>query len=250
MNESLLGKYAVVTGGSRGIGQVFARALAAEGARVAVLARQSADLLATAAMLGNHAIAIACDISDPGSVRKAFSQIAETFDHIDIVVCNAGIATLQKIETATDNDIQREFATNLLGPIYCTREAIPQLRKSQGGDILYVSSESVRMPLPYLGPYAASKAGLETFATAMRSELRDEAIRVTILRSGSVEGGGMTAGWNPTLKQEFFAMIEKTGHAAMIGRQAASKASVAEVLLKILTLPRDVNIDLVEVRAR
>jgi len=246
-SHDLKGKTAVITGGSKGMGRAFAEALHQAGVRVALLARASTELEQAVAALASDAIGIACDIAEPVSVKAAFEQVGRRFGQIDIVVNNAAISSLMKVEAATDGQIQREIAINLAGPIYCTREAIPYLRETQG-DLVFISSESVRLPYPYLGIYAATKGGLETFSAAMRSELRDDGIRVTTLRAGGVKGGNLTVPWDPQITAEFRAVIQRTGHAAFTGRHA-SKEAMAEALLSVLSLDRDVNVDLIEVRA-
>ena len=246
-SRDLNGRVAVVTGGSKGMGRAFAEALHEHGVKVALLARASRALDDAAAALGADALGVACDVGDPVSVNNAFARVGERYGQIDIVVNNAAISSLMKVEGATDEAIGRELAVNLAGPIYCTREAIPYLRRTEG-DLVFISSESVRLPYPFLGIYAATKGGLEIFSTAMRGELRDCGIRVTTLRAGGVKGGGLTTPWDPAVTAEFRATIERTGHAAFTGRHA-SKEAMAEALLGVLTLDRDVNVDMIEVRA-
>src|SRR4029079_8468705 len=86
---------------------------------------------------------------------------------------------------ATDQQVDEVVATNLKGPIYVTRAAIPLLRARGGGDLIHISSEAVAMPFPYLGLYAASKGGLETFGLACAAELAPERVRVTTLVCGT-----------------------------------------------------------------
>ena len=246
-SRKLDGRVAVVTGASKGMGRAFATALCRHGARVVLMARGSPELESAAAALGSSAVAIACDVGNADNVRGAFLRAVDRFGGIDILVNNAAMSSLIKVENASDAAIQREIAVNLMGPIYCTREAIPHLRRGQG-DLVFISSESVRLPYPYLGIYAATKGGLEVFSAAMRAELRDCGIRVTTLRAGGVSGGQLSKGWDPLVAAEFRATIARTGHAALTGG-SASPAAMAEALLGILTLDRDINVDLIEVRA-
>lgn len=245
----LTGKVAIVTGASRGMGKSMARTLVEAGARVAILARPSAQLTAAAAELGGAVIAVPCDVSDADQVRQAFAITAETFGRIDIVVNNAAICAPHRVEKSTDRQILDEIAINLAGPIFCAREAIPYLRKTGAGDIVNVSTESVRLPFPYLAIYAATKGGLETFSAGLRSEVRQDRIRVTTLRVGSVGGTGITDGWSEEIKTEYFAHVQQSGHYALTGGLAKPE-SIASALLEILLLPEDVNADLIEVRSR
>ncbi|MGK2911448.1 MAG: SDR family oxidoreductase [Sphingobium sp.] len=248
MAAQLEGKVAVVTGASKGMGRMFVSHLIDHGAQVAVLARQSTALDEAGGAYGKKAAAFVCDVADPDSVRTAFDRVAARFGRIDILINNAARTTLTRFETATDAQIAGELGVNLAGPIYCTRAVIPYLRKAGGGDVIFISSESVRMPYPFLGLYAATKGGVETLAAAMRTELREDQIRVTVLRSGGVEGSSLGVDWPEETKAQFFETIQRTGHAAFTGEHA-SQESIAQALLSVLTLPRDVNVDIIEVRA-
>ena len=134
-----------------------------------MLARSGERLRQAAAEIGPRALPIVADVGDPDDIRAAFTEIGDTFGRLDVLINNAGSAVLTNIEEATDEQIQLSIATNLLGPIYTTRAAIPLFKRTGRGDIINVSSESTLMPFPYLGLYAATKAGMETFARAPRS---------------------------------------------------------------------------------
>lgn len=245
----LAGKVCVVTGASKGMGRAFATALVAAGAKVGLLARESTELRDAAATLGGNALAVACDISDPGDVQAAFDQAAEQFGRIDVLVNNAAAMAIAKVEDVGDATIARQFAINLAGPVYCCRAAIPHLRAAGGGDVVFVSSESVTDAFPFLSLYAASKAGLEAFANGLRAELRDQGTRVTVFRSGRVEGSSLRAGIPAEVQAAFFEALEKNGHLAAIG-QPVSRETMAAALVSLLALPRDVNVDLIVPRGR
>ncbi len=247
--EPLDGKVVVVTGASKGMGRGFAEALAGVGAKVVILARASAALDEVAGTLGEAALPLACDVSDAASVRAAIDKAALHFGRIDVLVNNAAITTLLKVETASPAEIDREFAVNLLGPIYATSAAIPHLRAAGGGDIIFISSESIRMPYPYLTLYAATKGGVESLAAGLRSELREQGTRVTVLRSGAVAGGNLGDSWPEDRRNDFFATAMRMGHVHFTG-QPTTRDTMARTLIAILTLPRDVNLDLVEARGR
>ncbi len=244
---AMQGKRGIVTGASRGMGRHFVDALVARGARVACLARPSAELEALAAEHGEAVVAIARDVADPSNVTAAVDRAAAALGGLDFLVNNAAIFHPFKLEDARDDQIQQHLAVNIAGPAYAMRAAIPHLRVSKG-QIISISSESVRMTSPFLSIYAATKAALETLSTAMRDELREDGIRVTILHSGFVEGGSGSREWDPAVTQAFFQTITRTGHAAFAG-QAARPQSMAEALVSVLALPQDINIDLIEVRA-
>ncbi len=241
------GKVAIVTGASRGMGRHFVNTLVGAGVSVSCLARASADLDDLAAAFGDRVYVQACDVAEPAEVNAAVAATAAHFGRLDILVNNAAIFHPFRLEDATDAQVECHVTLNLLGPIWCVRAAIPHLRATRG-QIVSISSESVRMPFPFLSIYAATKGGLEVLGAALREELREDGIRVTTLRSGSVEGGTGGRDWDIATRDAFFATIVRTGHAAFSG-QPAKPQSMAEALLAVLSLPEDINIDLVEVRA-
>lgn len=245
--QQLAGKVAVVTGASKGMGRHFVAALVAAGAQVACLARASAELDSLAADFGKTIEAIACDVSDPQSADAAITRTVERFGRIDVLVNNAAVFEPFAFDQGSDEVIRRHVDINLLGIAWMTRAAIPHLRATQG-QIVSISSESVRLPFPMLALYAATKAAVEALSQGLRDEFRSDGIRVTVLRSGSVSGGSGGAGWSAETAQAFYSKILATGHAAMSGSPALPQ-SMAAALIATLTLPRDVSADLIEVRA-
>lgn len=243
----LAGKVVIVTGASRGMGSHFVDALVAQGAQVACLARPSAELEAVAARHGEAARAFPCDVGHLGQIDEAVAAVVAHFGKLDVLVNNAAVFDLFRIEDATPEQVESHVAVNLTGPLWCIRAAIPHLRASRG-QIVSVSSESVRMPFPYLTFYAATKAALENLSQGLRDELREDGIRVSVLRSGSVAGGTGTSRWHPETAKEFFATIQRTGHAAFTGH-AAEPQSMARALVALLSIPADVNVDIMETRA-
>ncbi|MDM7956649.1 SDR family oxidoreductase [Blastomonas sp.] len=239
-------KVAIVTGASKGMGRHFVLALAAAGWRVAGLARASAELSSLPTHDG-QVIAIECDIASPQAVKSAVERTAAQFGRIDLIVNNAAVFWPFMLEDASDADIAQHVSINVLGPIWLIRAAIPHLKQTSG-QIVSLSSESVNHPFPMLTIYAATKAAVETLSAGLRGELQADNIRVSILRSGSVAGSTGSANWSVANSQAFYKKIVETGHASMAG-EAASPESMAAALLAIVSLPRDVNADLIEVRA-
>jgi NAD(P)-dependent dehydrogenase (short-subunit alcohol dehydrogenase family) len=248
ITTTLQGKAAVVTGASRGLGRRIAQALAAQGAHVALMARRSADLQNTAREIGERAIALECDVSDPASVTAAFAAFAARTGRLDILVNNAAISELHKIEHATDTSIRNEIAINLAGPIFCCREAIPLFRLAGGGDIVNISSESVGAPFPFLSVYSATKGGLETFSAGLRAEVRTEGIRVTVLRAGHVGESSIARHWSAETSAEWEKALTASGHHASTGAPV-SPTIMADALINILLLPREVTVDLLDIRS-
>ncbi|MGE0385571.1 MAG: SDR family oxidoreductase [Gammaproteobacteria bacterium] len=244
---ALEGRIVAITGASRGLGAAFAHTLAAEGARIALLARPSADLDAIAGDLPD-ALKLPCDITRPDEVRAAFARIAEVFGRLDALVNNAAIIRPSPAEEEDDAEVQAQVATNLLGPIWCTRSAVPLLRAAGGGDIVNISSLAVVRPLPYLNIYGATKGALESLSAHHREELRDQNIRVTVLRAGSVGPTSIGAEWRPDRGRQYFETSEAWGATHYVGTAMASQ-TMAGMLVRLLTLPREAVVDVVQVRS-
>lgn len=183
---SLEDRVAVVTGASKGIGVAIARRLSAEGAAVALLARTGSSLSELADDLGASATAFTCDVSDPASVTDTFKRIDGRYGRLDLLVNNAGIIGMSLLADASDENVLGQVATNLVGPILCSRAAIPLLQAAGGGHIINISSRSVELARPYLSVYSATKGGLEVFSRTLAVELRPERIRVSCIRVGPV----------------------------------------------------------------
>ncbi len=245
--EQLAGKVAAVSGASKGMGRHFVAALIEAGMKVAALARPSAQLDELAARHGDDVLAIPCDVTDSAAVNAAVAQAAARFGRIDVLVNNAAIYHPFAFGEGSDEVIRAHLDINVLGVAWLIRAAIPHLKQTQG-QIISISSESVHMPFPMLALYAASKAAVETLSAGLRDELRSDGIRVSVLRSGSVSGGSGGDSWTDAEKQAFYSKIVQTGHAAMSGSPATPE-SMAKALVATLALPRDISVDLIEVRA-
>lgn len=251
MNQaaSLEDKVVVVTGAGQGLGRATALALAEAGARVALLGRTLSKVEAVAQEMKGRGLAIACEIQDPNSVRAAFARIKQEWGGVDVLVNNAASYTIFRIEAATDQQIQDSINSNLLGPINCIREAIPSMRERGTGDIINLSTESVNHPIPFLTLYAATKGGLEVLSRGLRDELRADKIRVTTLRMGSIaDPNKSTDQFDAAVAAEFREEFVASGRARYVG-SGQSLATITNALLGIITLPRDANADLVELRA-
>lgn len=244
--RALEGRIAALTGASKGLGRTVARALVAQGAKVALLARDSKELHEAAQALGEQALPIACDVSDADSVRQAFAGLRSRFDHLDILINNAAVSYLNRIESASDADIHREVGTNLLGPIFCIREAVPLLKKGHAPLIVNVSSLAARLPFPFTTIYSTTKAALEMLSFALKSELKADGIRVTALRLGAVKTGrGLTRSWTSEKKAEYLEAVRTSGLMSLVGGWTTPE-NMAEALIAILTLPAEINPGIVE----
>jgi NADP-dependent 3-hydroxy acid dehydrogenase YdfG len=189
----LTGRRFLVTGASSGIGRAIAVALAEAGARVACAARRLDVIETLAADIG--AIAVECDVTDPGVARAAVDAAADAFGGLDGVVNNAGIMLLGTVADGPVEGWKAMFDANVLGVLYVTHAAIPHLRMSGGGDIVNVSSiAGRRVAGPERGVYAATKHAVHALSEGLRQELHSDGIRVLVVSPGIVRtalGRGM-----------------------------------------------------------
>lgn len=231
-----------------GLGRALARRFAQEGETVILLGRTYAKVQALAEELGEPAFAVECDVGSADSVRAAFAKIAERHPKIDVLINNAAIYEPFTVAEGTDEQIIGSVNTNLLGPIFCARAAIPMMEK--GAYIINVGSESVAEPFHMLSLYQSTKAGLERFGEALVKELAPQGIRVTTVRAGPMyEEGKTNPSWNPDAAMRFYQGCKENG-LDMMKRPISQVASVTGVFRSLIDLPPDVQVMHVSVGAR
>lgn len=240
-------KIIVITGAGVGLGRALARRFVADGDKVILLGRTAGKIETVAAELGDRAVAITCDVSLPDSVKSAFTAIAETHGHIDALINNAAIYEPFTITEASDAQIQNIVNTNLTGPIFCVRAALPLM--GPGGQIINLSSESVGFNIPMLQVYSSAKAGLERFSQGMARELEDDGIRVTNVRAGQMFDEDKTWDIDPEVGKRFLQATMAAG-LNLRERPISHYRSVAEVFRSLLDLPADVHVDSINLCAR
>ena len=187
---SLDGKVTVITGASSGIGEVTAELLASEGSKVALLARRADRLTEIEKRIedaGGEALPIEIDITDHGKVEAAMAEVTGQFGGIHNLINNAGVMLLGSVEGWDIAQWQRMIDVNLLGLLYCTREALPLIRDSGGGHIVNVSSVAGRTANFGSAVYNMTKWGVTGFSEALRQEALNSGIRFTCVEPGFVD---------------------------------------------------------------
>jgi NAD(P)-dependent dehydrogenase (short-subunit alcohol dehydrogenase family) len=182
----------VIFGGSRGLGLVLARELAAEGARVVLAARNEDELArASASIDGSDAsvATIACDIRDREQVRAAIDDVARRFGTIDVLINDAGIIQVGPLAHMTIADFENAMATHFWGPLYAIEAALPHMLRSGARRIVNISSIGGKIAVPHLAPYCASKFALTGLSECLRAELAGEGIAVTTVCPGLMRTG-------------------------------------------------------------
>jgi 3-oxoacyl-[acyl-carrier protein] reductase len=191
--KKLDGKVAIVTGASKGIGAAAAKALAGEGAAVAInysSGREDAELVVSEiTRQGGKAIAIQADVSKAGDLKRLFEYTRKTFGGLDVLVNNAGVFKFQPLEAISEEEFHREFDTNVLGPILAIQEALKHF-PSRGGSIINLSSIASENPVPDSSLYSATKGAIDTLTMALAKELGPRNIRVNSVAPGLVDTEG------------------------------------------------------------
>ncbi|MBV9571418.1 MAG: bifunctional aldolase/short-chain dehydrogenase [Alphaproteobacteria bacterium] len=188
--KTLARQVCVVTGGGSGIGAATARAFAADGAEVAVLDRDHAAASEVAKKIGKSALAIACDVTKPDEVKRAFGEVAKAFGGVDIMVSNAGAAWAGRIGEVDDETLRRSFELNFFAHQSVAQNAVRiMLAQGTGGCLLFNTSKQAINPGKDFGPYGLPKAAtlflMKQYALDYgKAGIRSNAVNADRIRSG------------------------------------------------------------------
>lgn len=190
---------AIVTGGSKGIGLAIARALLERGMQVAISARKDDELQRAARELGGgdpstaigagNVLAVRADVQDAADAQRLVDETARRFGGVDVLVNNAGVGRFASVADMPLDAWRQVIDTNLSGVFYCTRAAIPEMKRRGAGFIVNISSLAGKNAFTGGAAYCASKAGLNAFSEALMQEVRHDNIRVSYVMPGSVSTG-------------------------------------------------------------
>lgn len=182
--DRLKGKRALVTGGSSGIGLETATQFVAEGARVAVTARDLKTLDKAREVLGERAACIASDAADAAGQKKLAERIKDEFGGLDILFVNAGVAELRPVEKWDEAGFDRSFGINVRGPFFLIQALLPVF--GNPASIVLNTSINAHIGMPNTSVYGASKAALLSMARTLSGELIGRGIRVNAISPGPI----------------------------------------------------------------
>ena len=231
--ESIAGKVALVTGGTRGIGRSIAEALLGAGAEVAICGRSAETVDRAAAELGKlgPVLGAAADVRHTDEVARLFAAVDGAFGGLDILVNNAGEGFFHKVGEMTTEEWLGNIELNLNGPFYCAREALVRFKKRGGGFIVNISSLAAKNAFSGGAGYNASKFGLNGFTEALMLDHRHDNVRVSSIMPGSVDTG-------------FSGQSDRSGDTSWM----IAPEDVAEAVLMVLRMPARTMVSRVEMR--
>lgn len=211
-SERLYGKVALVTGASRGLGMAIAEELGRKGARLALAARDAAELERARALLiergavenAEDIAILPCDLRNPQSAEWLIQQVTSLFGRIDILVNNAGVIQVGPIENQTVQDFRDVMDANFFSGLHCTVAILPQMLERGRGNIVNITSIGGKIAIPHLLPYTTSKFAAVGLSEGLNAELRSKGIRVTTVCPGLMRTGShLNALFNGNAAKEY-----------------------------------------------
>ena len=233
--QDLAGKVAVITGASSGIGEAAARLLVVEGVRVVLVARRRERIDALVEELGDAAVALTADVGDAAQVAAVFDEVRKRFGGLDLLFNNAGLGVNSRFDVSDPADWKQMIDVNLYGVLHCTQAAIPLMRGRAGAMISSVSSVGGRYGVESWSVYSATKFAVVGFHDALRKELGNDGIRVSVIEPGAV--------WTEFGQNVSDAMRERREHL-----DALTSEDVAQALVYAFAQPPRVLVEEILIR--
>ena len=232
-------KTILVTGATAGFGAAFARRFVADGHRVIATGRRAARLQTLAAELGENLLPLPLDVTDAAAIAALPENLPEPWRQIDVLVNNAGLALgLSPAWEADLAQLDTMIATNITGLVHLTRAILPQMVARDDGIILNIGSVAGEYPYPGGHVYGGTKAFVQQFSLNLRADLAGKNVRVTDIEPGLVGGSEFS--------QVRFGGDAARAAALYAGTTPLTPEDIAEAAAWIVSLPRHVNINRIE----
>ncbi|TXR95860.1 SDR family oxidoreductase [Streptomyces sp. col6] len=239
--ETLAGRTAVVTGAASGMGAATARLLAAQGVRVALLARRAERLEELAGKItadGGQALAVAADVTDQASVDAAAERVHDAFGPVDLVVNAAGVMLPNPLDAGRADEWQRMLDTNVAGALRVIRAFTADLVAAAAGgrtaDLVNISSIGAHITFPNYAVYGATKAALTYLSASLRTELGPRDVRVTNIEPGLTDSELAGHVDNAELSGQLDGMFEALG--------GLSSDEIADLIAYTTSRARHINL--------
>lgn len=221
------GKTVVISGASRGLGLELARAFAAVGADLVLLARNEVELARAAKDLRRYntrVTPLACDVTEPTQVRNAVAKTIAASGRIDVLVNNAGTIQVGPIENMEVEDYRNAMAVHFWGPFHLIEEVLPHMKARRRGRIVNIASIGGKVAVPHLLPYAASKFALVGLSEGLRAELLKDGIYVTTVCPGLMRTGSHLNAYFKGQHRKEFALFAITNASPLFSTTSAAAA--------------------------
>lgn len=206
---------ALVSGAGRGIGRAIARRLSSAGYRVALTARNTAELEQTARECSGETLVVPGDITDAAFVDDLFASVEKQWGPVAILVANAGAGVSASVVRTTDEDWQRMLDLNLTAPFRCVRRALPTMIERRHGRIVVIASVASKIGEPYISAYTASKHGVLGLVRSAATEVARDGVTVNAVCPGYVD--------TPMTDDTVAGIVAKTGRSDEQARAALEK---------------------------
>lgn len=238
MNEQAKPRIWLVTGSATGFGRALVEQIIAVGDRVIATARRPETLADLESRAPDSVRRFALDVTQPAQIRAVVAEAAQVWGRLDVVVNNAGCGLLGALEECSDEQIERSFATNLLGPVHVMRAALPIFRAQRSGHFLNVSAAAAIANYPGFAIYGGAKWGLEGVSEALRAETLPLGIKVTLVEPGPFRTDFLARSLDRAAQPlpdyagtsgKFGALLERVN-----GRQPGDPARAAHELVKLV----------------
>lgn len=241
MQDHIKGKIVAITGASSGIGKAIVFGLSEQGVKVVLGARRAEELAKICNVIntkGGDAIYVETDVKVKGDLEKLVAAAVERYGRLDVIINNAGVSELSRIDELDIDGWNEMIDINLKGVLYGMAAAIPVFRQQQSGHIVNIISTSGLKIVPMQGIYAGTKNAVRTIAEAFRQE-SDGSIRITGISPGVVKTGLVDAMKNEAMKNAVQNNMKQLGIAP---------EAIAQAVIYVLSQPNDVEVGDIVIR--